>query len=132
LETRLLKEKPRRQNRRSQLSLSEVLTILVLFHSSGYRNFKTIDLQFVQKHLTWAFPRLPSYNRFDELQAAATMRLRAFLAARCGSCSGVSFVDSTGLAVCHNRRINQHNQFAACARRGKSSVDRIYNLSCIC
>jgi hypothetical protein len=61
---RLLMEKPKQRNRKLQLSLSEVLTILVLFHSSGYRNFKTFYLQFVQKHLTWAFPRLPQLEPF--------------------------------------------------------------------
>jgi hypothetical protein len=65
-------------------------------------------------------------NRFVELQAAATMPLWAFLAARGGSCTGISFVDSTSLAVCHNRRINQHKQFRDCAQPGKTSVDWFY------
>ncbi len=44
-------------------------------------------------------------------------------AKRKGRCSGISFVDSTSLKVCHNRRIHSHRVFAGCARRGKTSVD---------
>jgi hypothetical protein len=37
------------------LCLSEVMTIIVLFHSSGYRNFKTYYTQHVLKHMAGAF-----------------------------------------------------------------------------
>jgi hypothetical protein len=35
----------------------------------------------------------------------------------------MSFVDSTAIKVCHNRRIKQHQVFADQAKRGKTSVD---------
>lgn len=38
----------------------------------------------------------------------------------------IAFVDSTKLAVCHNKRIHQHRLFADSASRGKSSVDWFY------
>jgi transposase len=125
-EQRLMTDKPKQRNRKSALCLSEVVTIFVLFHASGYRNFKTFYLETVQKQLVWAFPHLPSYNRFVELQRGAVMPLWAFLVTRCGGCTGISFVDSTSLAVCHNRRINQHQTFADCAERGKTSVEWFY------
>lgn len=40
-----------------------------------------------------------------------------------GSCTGISFVDSTSLKVCHNRRINSHRVFADLAARTKTSLD---------
>jgi len=120
---RLLRDVPRHRQRATTLCLSEVMTIIVLFHSSGYRNFKTFYTAHVLKHLTWAFPRLVSYNRFVELMPSALVPLCGYLQTRKGECSGVSFIDSTSLKVCHNRRIHSHKVFAGCARRGKTSVD---------
>lgn len=43
---------------------------------------------------------------------------------RCfGNCTGIGFVDSTSLKVCHNRRIKRHKVFDGLAERGKTSVD---------
>jgi hypothetical protein len=112
----------RQRRRATTLSLSEVMTIIVLFHSSGYRDFKTFYLQHVQKHLGAAFPRLTSYNRFVELQRGALVPLCAYLQTRRGECHGISFVDATSLRVCHNRRIHAHRVFRGLAARGKTSV----------
>ena len=114
---------PRQRHRASSLALSEVMTIIVLFHASGYRNFKTFYTEYVTKHLLWAFPKLTSYNRFVELKRSALVPLCCFLHARRGRCSGISFIDSTGIAVCHNRRIHAHKVFRDLAARGKTSVE---------
>ena len=119
LETRL-------RNRPSALCLSEVMTIVVLFHASSYRNFKAYYTEQVLRHYGWAFPRLVSYNRFVELMPSALVPLCGYLQTRKGRCSGISFIDSTSLKVCHNRRIPAHKVFAGCARRGRTSVDWFY------
>lgn len=113
----------RQRNRPSTLCLSEVMTIIVLFHASSYRNFKAYYTEQVLRHYAWAFPRLVSYQRFVELMPSALVPLCGYLQTRKGRCSGISFVDSTSLKVCHNRRIHSHKVFAECARRGKTSVD---------
>ncbi|TVQ19820.1 MAG: hypothetical protein EA367_10510 [Leptolyngbya sp. DLM2.Bin15] len=38
-------------------------------------------------------------------------------------CTGISFIDSTSLKVCHNRRIPRHRVFAKLAVHGKTLVD---------
>jgi len=123
---RLLAAQPRQRHRPSTLCLSEVMTIIVLFHSSGYRNFKTYYTAYVLRHMVWAFPQLVSYNRFVELMPSALVPLCGYLQTRKGECSGISFIDSTSLRVCHNRRIQSHKVFAGCARRGTTSVDWFY------
>jgi hypothetical protein len=67
-----------------------------------------------------------SYGRFVELMPSALVPLCGYLQTRKGECSGISFVDSTALKVCHNRRIHSHQVFEGCARRGKTSVDRFF------
>jgi hypothetical protein len=120
---RLLSDQRWQRRRASTLCLSEVMSIIVMFHTSSYRNFKSYYTEYVMKHLLWAFPRLPSYNRFVELMPSALVPLCGYLQTRKGHCSGISFIDSTSLKVCHNRRIHSHKVFRGCARRGKTSVD---------
>jgi Transposase DDE domain len=120
---RLLSLGQRQRDRSPRLCLAEVMTIIVMFHSSSYRNFKAYYTEQVMKNYLWAFPRLTSYQRFVELMPTALVPLCGYLQTRKGHCSGISFIDSTSLRVCHNRRIHSHKVFAGCARRGKTSVD---------
>jgi hypothetical protein len=120
---RLLSEDERQRARAARLCLSEVMTIIVMFHSSSYRNFKAYYTEQVMKHYAGAFPRLISYQRFVELIPGALVPLCGYLQTRKGACSGISLIDSTSLKVCHNRRIHSHKVFASCARRGRTSVD---------
>ena len=123
---KLLTSKNKQRNRAMKLSLSEVMTIVVYFHISGYRNFKTYYLEQVCQNLTREFPEMVSYNRFVELMAHAAVPLAVYLETRKARCSGISFVDSTSIAVCHNRRIHAHKVFAGFAKRGKTSVGWFY------
>jgi PIN domain nuclease of toxin-antitoxin system len=122
----LLTNNGKKRNRKRNLSLSEVMTILVLFHISGYRNLKTFYLEFVCQHLSAEFPGLVSYNRFVEFERDALIPLAAYLETKRGDCTGISFVDSTKIAVCENLRIPQHKQFADIAKRGVTSTGWFY------
>ena len=110
------------RQRQSRLHLSEVMTILVLFHDSNYRTFKHFYLRHVRTHLRAEFPRLVSYSRFVELIPNALVALVCYLHTRKGRCTGISFIDSTPLRVCHNRRIHSHRVMAGLAQRGKTST----------
>lgn len=119
----LLAQPGRQRRRPCQLALSEILTLVIWFHLSGYRCFKHFYLQEVCRHLRTAFPRLPSYQRFVELLPTTLVPVCAFLRTRLAQTRGIAFIDSVPLKVCHNRRIHSHKVFAGIAQRGKSSVD---------
>jgi Transposase DDE domain len=68
------------------------------------------------------FPRALSYSRFVELMPRCLVPLAVYLYLQRGACTGISFIDSTSLAVCHPARIQQHRVFRVDARRGKTSV----------
>jgi len=118
----LLQSGQRQRTRQTALALSEIMTIIVYFHSSHYRDFKHYYTEYVATHLRPYFPALVSYNRFVELMPRAVVPLCGYLHTRKGRCTGITFVDSTSLAVCHNRRISRHKVFAGYATRGKSSM----------
>ena len=48
------------------LCLSEIMTIVVHFHFSGFRTFKDYYLKHVGQNLKSEFPQLVSYTRFVE------------------------------------------------------------------
>lgn len=122
----LLTDSKRQRNKPGAMALSEVMTILVLFHLSGYRNLKTFYTGFVSRYLSQEFPHLSSYNRFVERQRDAMVPLWCYLHLKRGSCTGISFVDATTLKVCHNLRIPRHQVFAGSAGRGQTSVGWFY------
>ncbi len=109
------------------LSLSEVMTITIYFHLSNYRTFKAYYKEHVSTVLKPYFPKLVSYNRFVELMQEALLPLLLYMMKfRTGKCTGISFIDSTTLDVCHNRRIHSHKVFKGTAQRGKSSTGWFY------
>lgn len=119
----LLASGEKQRNRERSLTISEIMTILIAFHQSHYRDFKAYYCGQVLKHWRAEFPGLVSYNRFVEFTPSALVPLLVYLRTCClGSCSGISFVDSTSLDVCLNQRIHCHKVFAGLAERGKSST----------
>lgn len=115
-----------KQQRTAGLSLSELMTLAILFHQWRFRQFKAFYQHYAQPFLRRAFPTLPSYNRCVELMPRCFAALFAFFQTVKGRCTGISFIDSTKLPVCHNRRITRHKVFAAHAGRGKSSLGWFY------
>ena len=111
----------------SRLSLSEVMTIILLFHLSGYRCLKWYYCRYVCVVMRDYFPEHVSYNRFVELMRDSLIPLLVYTQGfKGGRCTGISFIDSTMLKVCHNRRIYQHKVFKSYASRGKSSIGWFY------
>ena len=115
----------KRRNRRPELSLSEAITIIILFHKTGYRTFKDYYTRLVCEWKKY-FPKLMSYSRFVSLMKTCLFPLFVFSQGCMGKCTGISFVDSTILTVCHARRINSHRVFKKMAKRGKTSTGWFY------
>lgn len=118
----------KQRNRLGKLCDSEVMTLLIHFHQSCYRNFKHYYTEYVEVHLQDYFPELPCYARFVSLMARVLLPLTYYLESRKGQCTGLSFIDSTPLQVCHNLRIKRNKVFAGVAGRGKSSTGWFYGL----
>jgi hypothetical protein len=58
-----------------------------------------------------------------ELQQKAVMPMVLFLQLCClGKCTGISFIDSTPLRVCHIRREHSHKVFKGIATKGQCSI----------
>lgn len=113
----------KKRNRKSGLSDSEIIALLIAFHSGHFRNFKHFYLNYVSIHLINDFPGLVSYNRFIELSHRSALAFMLFLHYCCrGECTGISFIDSTVLRVCHNKRIKRNKTFKGIAEVGKSTM----------
>jgi len=125
-ERELLASGKRHRRRRTRLHPAEILTILILLQQSGYRTCKGFYTQHVQLALRQEFPHLVSYTRFVELMPRYLVPLAIYLHTQQGECTGLSFIDSTSLAVCHPARIQQHRVFRVDARRGKTSIGWFY------
>ncbi len=114
-------------NTKSKLTRSEIITILIMFHSSNEKTLKHFYNTTIRNNYKKEFPNLVSYNRFVELQKNAILPMLCFLMMRrTGDCTGISFVDSTRLKVCHNKRINSNKVFKGFAQRGHTSVGFFY------
>ena len=109
------------------MSQSEVITILVIFHGMQFKNLKHFYLNYVQIHLTHLFPKTVSYNRFVELSQQVNLPMTLFLKMQClGECTGITYVDSTPIRVCKNKRINRNKVFKDIAMVGKSTMGWFY------
>ena len=113
------------KRRSGKMSLSDIVTILIYFHHSGYRTFKKYYKECGE--LKGAFDGVLSYNRFVELIPQALVPLTLFMRLCCkGKSTGIGFIDSTKLQVCHNLRISRNKVFAGIAKRGKTSTGWFY------
>ena len=120
---KLIEDGKKHRKRTFKMSMSEILTITVIFQCSGHRTFKHFYLFYIQKHMKSEFPDTVSYNRFTELMQANMVPLVLFMKTRClGDCTGISFIDSTPLRVCKNKRIKPNKVFQGIATTGRSTM----------
>lgn len=114
--------------RESKLSMSEVLTITIFFHSSGYRTFKHYYLYLVMPFLKPFFPHIVSYSQFVKLMSQLIIPLFVLQKSLSGRTEGIAFIDSTVLSVCHICRASSHRVFKNIAKKGKSTTGWFFGL----
>jgi hypothetical protein len=108
--------------RKPHLSMSEILTIIICYQMSGYKNFKFYYKCHVQVHMKNDF-NLVSYNRFVELMKTSVLPLMLYFKVfGTRDCTGISVIDSTSIEVCNIRRERSNKVFKGLAKKGKTSV----------
>ena len=125
-EASLLEHQSKQRNKSSQMSTSEIMTIMIYFHQSHYRNFKSYYQREIQNNLKKYFPKCVSYNRFVELIPTILLPLCFFIAAQRKTPTGIYFVDSTILRVCHHKRSSQNRVFKGLAKKCRSTMGWFY------
>ena len=126
-QTRLNSGVIKSRNRKTTMSASEMMSILLLFQYGHFTNFKHFYIHYVQKHLKDCFPKTVSYSRFIQLQSRVMIPLMLFLKLRCkGKSRGINFIDSTVIRVCHIKREKQNKVFKGIAEKGKSTMGWFY------
>ena len=105
---------------KEKFSTPEMMTIIIMFQQSNYRNFKYFYYHIKQFYLEY-FPSLISDSRFVERMKSLLTPLFAYLLSRRGDMTGISFIDATSIRVCHNKRISRNKVFKGFAKRGKTT-----------
>jgi hypothetical protein len=123
------------RNRPHEMAESEKITVLILYRFGPFASFKHFYLHCIKIHLQKDFPESLSYSRFIAVEHKVSVPVMLFLNPVCfGKCTGITFVDSTKIAVCHNKRIFNHRTFSGLAMRGKSTAGRFcgFKLHFVC
>lgn len=110
------------------LAISEVMTILVMFQMSKFRDFKNFYTGFLTVYHKSYFPRMPSYERFIAIMNRAIFPLTIFTQVNGGKRTGIYYIDSSCLPVCHLKRSKRHKTFDAIAEYGRTSVGWFFGL----
>jgi len=116
----------KQRNRLCSMSLSEIMTIMVMYHTSHAKNFKYFYktcIEYIHKN---DFPNALSYNRFVELMSRLFLPFNILLHMLFGEETGTYFMDTTAIKICHNKRRYRNKTFAGLAKQGKSSMGFFY------
>lgn len=116
----------KKRNRAISMALSEIMTIMVMYHTSHAKNFKYFYKTYIEYIHKDDFPRALSYNRFVEIIPRLFMPFNILIHLLLGEHTGTYFIDSTTLKACHNKRRYSNKIFKGLARASKSSMGYFY------
>jgi hypothetical protein len=112
----------RKRNRPMRMHLSEIITIVILFQLSHYKTFKDYYINCILRTHKKDFPHAVSYSRFVTLMQYSLMPMTILMLGIRGERTGIYYVDSTKLTVCHNLRTSRNKVFKDIAKSGKTST----------
>ena len=81
----------RKRRRKGRMSPAEIMTLIILFHRSNYRDFKNFYVGYVNMHLKSAFPALLSYTRFLEVMPTVLVPLCGYFTHLKGEPTGIAY-----------------------------------------
>lgn len=96
------------------------MTIALYFYISPCQDFKNYYLYHLPAKYKGYF-KLVSYSRIIQLMPSLLIPLAILVHCLCSQETGIYFVDSTKLQICHNKRTNSNRVFNRIAKIGKSS-----------
>ncbi len=126
-EGKLLTYGLRKRKRRCKLHLSEIITILIEYHRSGFRCFKDYYFHVMHYHRK-DFHSLISYDRFVALVKRALPAIMILFDCLKGEITDILFTDATPYKVCHHKRGYCHKVFGDLACKSKSTMGWFYGL----
>ncbi len=112
----------KQRNRDCKISLSEQLTIMIMYHSSYAKNFKYFYKTYIEYIHKDDFPNALSYNRFVELMPRLFAPLSVLMHLLLGDHTGTYFIDATAIKVCHSKRQSSNKVFKGLAKYSKSTM----------
>lgn len=118
----LIESGEKKRKRTCRLTPAEIMTLLIHFHQFHYRDFKNYYLNYVSKELRNYFPELLSYTRFLGVTASVVIPICSYLTSKLGKPTGIQFVDSTKIEVCHIIRAKRNKVFDGIACHGKGTM----------
>ena len=100
--------------------LCKLLTIVLYFYLSPCKDFKNYYLYYLSYKYRGYF-KLPSYSRIIQLWSRLVLPLVIMLQLFRGEDTGIYFIDSTKLSICHTKRTSNNKVFTNIAKIGMSS-----------
>ena len=113
-----------------KMCASEIMSVLILYQLSGYKCFEYFYTEEIVKSLNSYFPHALSYERFVARIAEVGVLMYMFCQYKSAQSerTGIYFIDSKSIKVCHLRREKQNRVFKNIATKGKSSMGWFYGL----
>jgi len=92
-EQQCLTDGTRKRRRASKMTMSEIMTIIIVFHTSHHRDFKNFYTGYLARFFKSDFPNLLSYTRFLELMPNAVVPLCCYFSSLKSEPTGIEFID---------------------------------------